>query len=38
MKAQTTNKTIKCLMITGSNEDPRKNDDWWSSEILDAGK
>ena len=30
--------TIKCLMVTGSNEDPRQNDDWWSSEILETGK
>ena len=30
--------TIKCLMVTGSNEDPRKNDDWWSSELLEVEK
>ena len=38
MKNQSTNQPIKCLMITGSNEDPRRNDDWWSVEMLEAGK
>ena len=30
--------TIKCLMITGSNESPEVNDDWWSSKTLEAGR
>ena len=29
---------IKCLMVTGSNNDPRRNDDWWSAEVLKTGK
>jgi len=34
--------TIKCLMVTGGNEDPRRHggyyDDWWSCEDLEAGR
>ena len=30
--------TIKCLMVTGSNEDPRCNDDWGSAYDLDLEK
>ena len=32
------NNNIKCIMVTGSNEDPRRNDHWWSVEMLEAGK
>jgi len=30
--------TIKCLMVTGSNEDPRRNDDWGAAYDLDVSK
>jgi len=30
--------TIKCLMVTGSNEDPRRNDDWGAAYDLDLEK
>jgi len=29
---------IKCLMITGSSEDPRKRDDWGAAYDLDVNK
>lgn len=28
--------TIKCLMITGSNDDPRRRDDWITCEALES--
>ena len=30
--------TIKRLMITGSNENPEVNDDWWSCKTLEAAR
>jgi hypothetical protein len=29
---------IKCLMVTCSNEDPRRNDDWLTSVLLEKDK
>lgn len=34
----TNNNFIKTLMVTGSNEDPRENDDWAAAYDLDPNK
>jgi len=38
MKNEMKKAIVKCLMITGSSEDPRIKNDWWCAMNLEVGK